>query len=185
MPGAPTRSSFSYEAARSFAFEYDNKRDLLGPKTRDMLDEASKVGVDAYDDARRIAKRARLALADLMGGYDVILTPSAPGAAPHGIGATGVATFNLAVDVDGHAMRERAGARGPLRPAAGGADRRAVRPRPRGARSRAVRRAGAGAAELIQPPVTAPADSGQLSAHRSNTISLSFSMAWIRKACSA
>ena len=59
-----------------------------------MLDEASKVGVDAYDDARRIAKRARLALADLMGDYDVILTPSAPGAAPHGIGATGVATFN-------------------------------------------------------------------------------------------
>ena len=86
-----------YEAARSYAFEYDNKRDLLGPKTRDMLDEASKVGVDAYDDARRIAKRARLALADLMHEheYDVILTPSAPGAAPHGIGATGVASFNL------------------------------------------------------------------------------------------
>ena len=34
-----------YEAARSYAFEYDNRRDLLGPKTRDMLDEASKVGV--------------------------------------------------------------------------------------------------------------------------------------------
>jgi len=84
-----------YEAARSYAFEYDNKRDLLGPKTRAMLDEASTVSVDAYDDARRIAKRARLALADLMHDYDVILTPSAPGVAPHGIGATGVATFNL------------------------------------------------------------------------------------------
>jgi Asp-tRNA(Asn)/Glu-tRNA(Gln) amidotransferase A subunit family amidase len=84
-----------YEAARSYAFEYDHKRDLLGPKTVSMLDEAASVGVDAYDDARRIAKRARLALADLMGEFDVILTPSAPGAAPHGIGATGVATFNL------------------------------------------------------------------------------------------
>jgi len=83
-----------YEASLSYAFEADNKRDLLGPKTVAMLDEAGKVGVDAYDDARRIAKRARLALADLMGGYDVILTPSAPGAAPHGIGATGVANFN-------------------------------------------------------------------------------------------
>jgi Asp-tRNA(Asn)/Glu-tRNA(Gln) amidotransferase A subunit family amidase len=83
-----------YEAARSYAFEYDHKRDLLGPKTVAMLDEAAGVGVDAYDDARRIAKRARLALADLMGGYDVILTPSAPGAAPHGIGATGTANFN-------------------------------------------------------------------------------------------
>ena len=84
-----------HEAARSYAFEYDNRRDLLGPKTVSMLDEAATVSVDAYDDARRIAKRARLALADLMGGYDVILTPAAPGAAPHGIGATGQAIFNL------------------------------------------------------------------------------------------
>ncbi|MEA2878133.1 MAG: hypothetical protein QOF14_3329 [Hyphomicrobiales bacterium] len=84
-----------YEAARSYAFEYDNRRDLLGPKTVSMLDEAATVGVDAYDDARRIAKRARLALADLMGEFDVILTPAAPGAAPHGIGATGQAIFNL------------------------------------------------------------------------------------------
>jgi Asp-tRNA(Asn)/Glu-tRNA(Gln) amidotransferase A subunit family amidase len=83
-----------HEAARSYAFEYDNRRDLLGPKTVAMLDEAKNVSVDAYDDARRTAKRARLALADLMGSYDVILTPSAPGAAPHGIGATGVANFN-------------------------------------------------------------------------------------------
>jgi Asp-tRNA(Asn)/Glu-tRNA(Gln) amidotransferase A subunit family amidase len=85
-----------FEAARAYAFEYDNKRDLLGPKTVAMLDEAATVSVDAYDDARRIAKRARLALADLMveSEADVILTPSAPGAAPHGIGATGVANFN-------------------------------------------------------------------------------------------
>src|SRR5437763_1399012 len=43
------RTVMLYEAARSYAFEQDHKRDLLGPKTRDMLDEASKVGVDAYD----------------------------------------------------------------------------------------------------------------------------------------
>jgi Asp-tRNA(Asn)/Glu-tRNA(Gln) amidotransferase A subunit family amidase len=85
-----------YEAARAYAFEYDNKRELLGPKTVAMLDEAADVSVQVYDDARRAAKRARLALADLMveSEADVILTPSAPGAAPHGIGATGVATFN-------------------------------------------------------------------------------------------
>lgn len=84
-----------HEAARSYAFEYDNKRDLLGPKTVAMLDEAATVSVDAYDDARRISTRARLALADLMRDFDVILTPSAPGAAPHGINATGQAIFNL------------------------------------------------------------------------------------------
>jgi Asp-tRNA(Asn)/Glu-tRNA(Gln) amidotransferase A subunit family amidase len=83
-----------HEAARSYAFEYDNRRELLGPKTVAMLDEARTVSVDAYDDARRVAKRARDALADLMQDFDAILTPSAPGAAPHGIGATGVANFN-------------------------------------------------------------------------------------------
>src|ERR1043165_5194296 len=84
-----------YEASLSYAYQYDNKRALLGPKTVAMLDKARGGSVAAYDDARRTASRARLALADLMGDYDVILTPSAPGAAPHGIGATGVATFNL------------------------------------------------------------------------------------------
>lgn len=88
------RTIMLYEASLSYAFEYDNKRDLLGPKTVAMLDEAKTVVVDAYDDARRIANRARLALADLMGDYDAVLTPSASGAAPHGIGATGIANFN-------------------------------------------------------------------------------------------
>src|SRR5262249_11214159 len=83
-----------YEAARSYAFECDNKRELLGPKTVAMLEEAATASIDAYDDARRTTKRARLALADLMGDFDVILTPSAPGAAPHGIDSTGVANFN-------------------------------------------------------------------------------------------
>src|SRR5262249_53791626 len=88
------RTIILHEAGRSYAFEYDHKRELLGPKTVTMLDDAAKVSVDAYDDARRIAKRARLALADLMGDFDVILTPSAPGAAPHGIDSTGPAIFN-------------------------------------------------------------------------------------------
>jgi Asp-tRNA(Asn)/Glu-tRNA(Gln) amidotransferase A subunit family amidase len=83
-----------YEAARSYAYEADNKRALLGPKTVAMLDEAAAVSNDTYDDARRIAKRARIAFADMMSHFDVILTPSAPGAALHGIDSTGVATFN-------------------------------------------------------------------------------------------
>ena len=39
-------------------------------------------------------RRARQSFADLMAKTDVILTPSAPGAAPHGLGATGKPTFN-------------------------------------------------------------------------------------------
>ncbi len=83
-----------YEAYRALAYEYDNKRELIGPFMRDHLAEAASVTHDAYDDARRTVKRARLALADLMGDFDAILTPSAPGAAPHGIGSTGQAVFN-------------------------------------------------------------------------------------------
>jgi Asp-tRNA(Asn)/Glu-tRNA(Gln) amidotransferase A subunit family amidase len=83
-----------YEACRALAFEYDNKRELIGPFIRDNLAEGASVTHDDYDTARRTMKRARQALADLMGEYDVILTPSAPGAAPHGIASTGQAIFN-------------------------------------------------------------------------------------------
>ena len=53
--------------------------------------------------------RARQVLADTMADHDVILTPSAPGAAPHGLGATGDPDVQPAVDADGRAVRERAG----------------------------------------------------------------------------
>ena len=48
----------------------------------------------AYDDARRTTRRARQAFADLLADGEVILTPSAPGAAPHGLESTGRPTFN-------------------------------------------------------------------------------------------
>ncbi len=83
-----------YEAYRALAFEYDRHRDALGPKLRDLLDQARNVGPDDYDSARRTARRARQALADLMADTDILITPSAPGAAPKTLSSTGVATFN-------------------------------------------------------------------------------------------
>ncbi|MBM3530901.1 MAG: amidase [Alphaproteobacteria bacterium] len=83
-----------YEAARSFAFEYDRHRDKLGKSMRELIETGMKVTVDAYDDARRTASRARQALAEMMSDCDVILTPSAPGAAPEGLRSTGNSTFN-------------------------------------------------------------------------------------------
>jgi len=82
-----------YEAYRALAYEYDHQREALGPLLGDLLDKAAAVTADAYDSARRTARRARQALADLMNDTDVLLTPSAPGAAPE-IGSTGHATFN-------------------------------------------------------------------------------------------
>jgi Asp-tRNA(Asn)/Glu-tRNA(Gln) amidotransferase A subunit family amidase len=83
-----------YEAYRALAYEYDHYRGALGPLLRDMLDKAAAVTADDYDSARRTARRARQALADLMNETDVLLTPSAPGAAPKTLRSTGLATFN-------------------------------------------------------------------------------------------
>ncbi len=83
-----------YEAFRALAFEYDRHRDRLGPVLRRQLDDAAKIDSDAYDDARRTTRRARKALLDLLADGEVMLMPSAPGAAPHGLGSTGEPTFN-------------------------------------------------------------------------------------------
>jgi Asp-tRNA(Asn)/Glu-tRNA(Gln) amidotransferase A subunit family amidase len=83
-----------YEAFRAFAFEYDQHRDKLSPAMRTLLAEAADVTAEAYDAARRTSRRARRMLADLMADADVLLTPSAPGAAPAGLGSTGSPMFN-------------------------------------------------------------------------------------------
>jgi Asp-tRNA(Asn)/Glu-tRNA(Gln) amidotransferase A subunit family amidase len=83
-----------HEAYRALADEIDRHRDRLGPILREQLDKAAAITPAAYDDARRLARQARRALVDFMEGIDVLLTPSAPGAAPHGLSSTGKPTFN-------------------------------------------------------------------------------------------
>jgi len=83
-----------YEAYRALAFEYDHHRDRIAPMTRETLDAAAAITADAYDAARRTTRLARRALSDLMTDHDVLLTPSAPGAAPRGLGSTGSPIFN-------------------------------------------------------------------------------------------
>jgi Asp-tRNA(Asn)/Glu-tRNA(Gln) amidotransferase A subunit family amidase len=83
-----------HEAYRALADEIDRHRDRLGPILREQLDKAAAITPAAYDNARRLARQARRALIDFMEGVDVLLTPSAPGAAPHGLSSTGKPTFN-------------------------------------------------------------------------------------------
>jgi len=83
-----------HEAFRALAYEYDMHRDRLGPILAEQLGKAAAITTDQYDEARRSTRRARQTFADLMAKTDVILTPSAIGAAPHGLGATGLPTFN-------------------------------------------------------------------------------------------
>jgi len=83
-----------YENVHSLASEYDRHRDLIDPRLREALDNGAKISADEYDIARRTSSRGRQVLADTMADYDVILTPSAPGAAPLGLASTGNAMFN-------------------------------------------------------------------------------------------
>ena len=77
-----------HEAYRALAYEYDRHRDRLGAILSELLTRP-RPSPPTYDEARRTTRRARQTFADLMADFDVILTPSASGAAPHGLGATG------------------------------------------------------------------------------------------------
>jgi Asp-tRNA(Asn)/Glu-tRNA(Gln) amidotransferase A subunit family amidase len=83
-----------HEAYRALAYEFDRHRDQLGPVLREQLARAAAIDADSYDEARRTARRARQEFANLMADTDAVLTPSAPGAAPLGLGSTGDPMFN-------------------------------------------------------------------------------------------
>jgi Asp-tRNA(Asn)/Glu-tRNA(Gln) amidotransferase A subunit family amidase len=84
----------SYEAARSLAFEYDRHNDQIRPSLRELIENGNATSADTYDNARRVASRARQALAAATADIDVILSPSSPGVAPKGLASTGTSTFN-------------------------------------------------------------------------------------------
>jgi Asp-tRNA(Asn)/Glu-tRNA(Gln) amidotransferase A subunit family amidase len=83
-----------FEAHQAFAWEYRRNYDAMPPLLRGRLDESVDVTPAAYDEAREIAIRARAALDGVFEEVDVLLTLSAPGAAPKGLESTGDPRFN-------------------------------------------------------------------------------------------
>jgi Asp-tRNA(Asn)/Glu-tRNA(Gln) amidotransferase A subunit family amidase len=83
-----------FEAHQALAWEYRTHYDAMPPLLRAKLDETVGLQPAAYDEARGIARRARGALADIFEDVDVLLTFSAPGAAPKGLASTGDPRFN-------------------------------------------------------------------------------------------
>jgi Asp-tRNA(Asn)/Glu-tRNA(Gln) amidotransferase A subunit family amidase len=83
-----------YEASLALAYEFDRHRDQLGAVLRRQLADAAAIDADSYDEARRTARRARQMFASLMADTDAVITPSAPGAPPLGLGSTGNPMFN-------------------------------------------------------------------------------------------
>jgi Asp-tRNA(Asn)/Glu-tRNA(Gln) amidotransferase A subunit family amidase len=83
-----------FEAHQAFAWEYRANYAAMPPLLRGRLDESKGTTPAEYDEAREIADRARAALAGIFGDTDVLLTFSAPGAAPKGLASTGEPRFN-------------------------------------------------------------------------------------------
>jgi len=83
-----------FEAHRALAWEYRTQYEAMAPLLRARLDETAGLLPAEYDEARRTANRARKALAKLFDDVDVLLTFSAPGAAPKGLASTGDTRFN-------------------------------------------------------------------------------------------
>jgi amidase len=84
----------TYESARALAWEYLNHPGEISTSLRPRLEAGRQLPREAYDAARMLARECRRALADAMRDYDFLLTPSAPGEAPHGFTTTGSSLFN-------------------------------------------------------------------------------------------
>jgi Asp-tRNA(Asn)/Glu-tRNA(Gln) amidotransferase A subunit family amidase len=83
-----------FEAHQALAWEYRTHYDAMPPLLRARLDESAGTTPAVYDEARGIANRARRSLIKVFDDVDVLLTFSAPGAAPKGLASTGDARFN-------------------------------------------------------------------------------------------
>ena len=83
-----------FEAHQAFAWEYRENYDAMPPLLRKRLDESRDISPADYDEARSVAEKARVVLADTFGEVDVLLALSAPGPAPKGLDWTGDPRFN-------------------------------------------------------------------------------------------
>ncbi|WP_457090363.1 amidase [Microvirga sp. P5_D2] len=84
----------AFEAARSHAPEMLTASDHLSAKLRELLEAGARTAPEDYDAARALVAESRASFRDVLDGLDVLLTPSAPGEAPEGLGATGDPVFN-------------------------------------------------------------------------------------------
>jgi Asp-tRNA(Asn)/Glu-tRNA(Gln) amidotransferase A subunit family amidase len=84
----------NFEAARALAWEHAQHREAISSVLLKRLDEGLTVSREQYDNARQTARDARRQFADLMRGFDLLLTPSARGEAPLGLTSTGDSVFN-------------------------------------------------------------------------------------------
>jgi len=83
-----------FETARAFTDESDSARERLSAPLAALIDEGRAISAARYVSALQCGRACAGTIDQLFGGADVLLAPSAPGAAPHGLESTGDPTFN-------------------------------------------------------------------------------------------
>ena len=83
------------ESARALGWEMTTAREAISAELRERLEWALAQPETALGEARAVLERTRLAFPAAMDGFDVLLTPAAPGEAPEGLGWTGDPVFNF------------------------------------------------------------------------------------------
>ena len=84
----------SYETARQRADVFAAGVPAISQQFHDLIETGQRVGEAEYHQALSIRDRANSFLDQLFRDTDVLLVPSAPGAAPKGLGATGNPLFS-------------------------------------------------------------------------------------------
>lgn len=93
---AANRTLMAYEGARIAADDYRRGRDLLGPRTRDLIKTGNDIDIADYERARELTATCQRLFANAMKQFDLVLTFSSPGEAPLKVNGTGSSTFNRA-----------------------------------------------------------------------------------------
>jgi Asp-tRNA(Asn)/Glu-tRNA(Gln) amidotransferase A subunit family amidase len=88
------RSVQLFETARALGPELQYRSDLLSARLADLIEEGRSVSADVYVHAIKVGRDCAESIDTLFGSADVLLAPSAPGEAPHGLGSTGDPQFN-------------------------------------------------------------------------------------------
>lgn len=83
-----------FETARALGPEFDYRRGGMSARLATLIEEGRSIGAQTYVEALGLGRDCALAFDALIGDADVILTPSAAGEAPLGLGSTGDPQFS-------------------------------------------------------------------------------------------
>lgn len=84
----------AFDCAQELYAEYADHRGKLSDVLLERIQKGLELPYDQYDAAIRLADRCRGQLHDVLANVDVLIVPSSPGEAPHGLHSTGDSVMN-------------------------------------------------------------------------------------------